>query len=116
MYLPVTLQITFIAHDHQRRPALARLFSVLALNLDQVGKVAELVEGLDGCDVVDEEEGVAVHVGGTPHATVLFLAGCVCDLDVVGLAFDCARDGVRVFDRRVVFVRPLSSDDAEGDG
>jgi len=43
-------------------------------------------------DVVDEQEGVAVHVGRTPHAAVFLLARGVGDLDVVRRAVDGARD------------------------
>lgn len=90
--LSLTLKIAFISGDHNGRPALSLLLSVLPLHLNQLGEKVEVLQRLGIGNVVDEEKGIGSQVGGGPHAAVFFLAGRVGEEQRVGLAVDGAGD------------------------
>jgi hypothetical protein len=113
--LSLTLKIALVSSNHDGRPTLSLLLSVLPLHVDQLGEEVEVLQGLGVCDVVDEEESVGGQVRGGPHATVFFLAGRVGEEERVGLAVDGAGDRVRVFDCGIVVVGPGRADDAQCD-
>lgn len=113
--LSLTLEITFVSGDHDGRPALSLLLSVLPLHIDQFSKEVEVLKRLGVGDVVDEKEGVGGQVCGRPHAAIFFLTCSIGKEKGVGLTIDGARDRVRVFDCGIIVVSPGGANDAQCD-
>lgn len=67
-------------------------------------------------DVVHEQVSVGREVMRGPEAAVLLLSGGVGEVQRVLTAVDGAGHAVRVLHRRVILVRPFTTDQAEGDG
>lgn len=96
------LKVAFVARDdldgfHELGAAGAAVggeegvFAGFGFDGDEVVEVGELLEGGEGGDVVDEEEGVGSEVRGGPHSAVFFLPCCVGYGEVVVCAVDTAR-------------------------
>jgi hypothetical protein len=113
---PALLQIALVACDdlhgwgsyfffslHATEDCTIILFNaILFFDVNHVHEVVKRIQGRGIGDVVDKEKGVGLKVGGGPEATVLFLTGCVGEGKEVWKAVNCASDGVRVFNSRVV--------------
>jgi len=113
---PALLQIALVACDdlhrwgpyvfsslHATEDCTIVLFNtILFFDVNHVHEVVKRIQGRGIGDVVDKEKGVGLKVGGGPETTVLFLTGSVGEGKKVWKAVNCASDGVRVFDGRVV--------------
>jgi hypothetical protein len=90
------LQVAFVCGDDFDGGGAAAVLARLGFHVDEGVEVVEGGERGERGDVVDEEEGVRGQVRGGPEAAVFFLAGRVGQHEVVGVAVDGARYGVRV--------------------
>jgi hypothetical protein len=113
---PALLQIALVACDdlhgrgsyfffslHATEDCTIVLFNaILFFDVNHVHEVVKRIQGRGIGDVVDKEKGVGLKVGGGPETAVLFLTGSVGEGKEVWKAVNCASDGVRVFDGRVV--------------
>jgi hypothetical protein len=76
--------------------------AILFFDINHVHKVVKRIQARGIGNVVDEEKGIGLKVGGGPETAVLFLTGSVSEGKEVWKTVDCASDGVGVFDGRVV--------------
>jgi hypothetical protein len=90
------LQVAFVCGDDFDRGGAAAVLARLGFHVDEGVEVVEGGEGRERGDVVDEEEGIRGQVGRGPETAVFFLTGRVGQHEVVGVAVDGARYGVRV--------------------
>lgn len=93
---PLNVQIALVARNQLHGLDGTGILPVLALHVDHGEEIVEGVKRRGGGDVVNEEEGIGAEVGGRPEAAVFFLAGGVGEGEVVRMAIDDARNGIRV--------------------
>lgn len=93
---PLDVQIALIARNQLHGLYGTGILPVLALHVDHGEEIVEGIKRRGGGDVVNEEEGIGAEVGGRPEAAVFFLASGVGEGEVVRMAIDDARDGIRV--------------------